>query len=316
MITFLSSAKPFIGLDKENQIRAIRSWKSCAEGAEVILYGDTEGQDLVAKELSVKVHRNVEASEFGTPLFDSIVTHAENVSTHDFFVYLNCDVIMNASLARVIFGLKFRSYLLVGQRIDLGAEVKDLVDVKYLDENIKELAAKGMAKLHWARGSDYFAFSRGTWDPAPSVTIGRAGYDNVLIWDCLKRKIPVIDCTLALRVYHQFHGYGHVAGGKDEVYSGEEARRNTRLLPPNFRGYLESASHRFSKGEIVGNFARNKPVVYLHLLLNLKSNLLILRIVDRVYWRIVRFLRLGASREYSLKEVIDATESSGSEKFR
>ena len=60
------------------------------------------------------------------------------------------------------------------------------------------------------------------------VTMGRAYCDNALVAYCLRRNIPVIDASFALRVEHQFHDYGHIAGGRSSVGHGEEAMSNKR----------------------------------------------------------------------------------------
>ena len=72
MLTFLSSPKPFKGKDKENQYRAITNWLSAADGAEVILYGDSAGIEEAGRELNVKVIKDVESSSLGVPYFGAI----------------------------------------------------------------------------------------------------------------------------------------------------------------------------------------------------------------------------------------------------
>ena len=59
MITFLTSPKPFIGIDKENQYTAIKNWKLIADNVEIILYGNSEGIENAANELNVKIVKNI-----------------------------------------------------------------------------------------------------------------------------------------------------------------------------------------------------------------------------------------------------------------
>ena len=59
MITFLTSPKPFIGIDKENQYRAIKNWKLIADNVEIILYGNSEGIENAANELNVKISYDI-----------------------------------------------------------------------------------------------------------------------------------------------------------------------------------------------------------------------------------------------------------------
>ncbi len=53
MISFLASPKPFTGIGREHQYRAIRSWLSSGKDVEVILYGDAAGIVEAGIELGV-----------------------------------------------------------------------------------------------------------------------------------------------------------------------------------------------------------------------------------------------------------------------
>lgn len=304
MITFLSSPKPFTGINAENQINAIKSWKRSIKGAQVILYGKAEGLRDVAQDLGVSINQDVKCNEYGTPLFDDIVAHAQRTSSHDRFVYINCDVIVDSSLTSALTSIDLDKFLMVGQRIDLDPNVKVDRDIDDLGVFVNDLASKGLARLHAARGSDYFGFSRGLWNPAPSVAIGRGGYDNVLIVDCLKRNIPVVNATLSVIVCHQFHDYSHIRGGRDEVFFGPEAKKNTSLLPPDFYACPESATFRLQAGRLVKNYACGRFLRFLYLRLCLKSDNRFFRQLAWICWKGLRCLKLGSARQYSLDEVL------------
>lgn len=230
MLTFLTSPKPFRGEAVRNQLNAIRSWRLAVPSAEVRLYGDADGiGELVDQTRAVWV-KDIETTTTGTPVFGAIASDAAKNGRFDIQVYVNCDILLFPGFHRAVSLLRWPRFLVVGQRIDLAAGV-DVSEVASAPlRNLRELGQTGKAALHPAAGSDYFVFRRGQWTGIPPVAIGRAGYDNVLIAFCLTRGIPVVDATYAVLAVHQYHEYGHLAGGVDEVFSGAEARENILRL--------------------------------------------------------------------------------------
>ena len=88
--------------------------------------------------------------------------------------------------------------------------------------------------------------------------MGRAYCDNALVSHCLGHDIPVIDASFALRVEHQFHDYGHVTGGRRQVWTGEEALENKhnnqlRDFGPNV---LDATHTLLPDGRVVQNIRR------------------------------------------------------------
>jgi hypothetical protein len=51
---------------------------------------------------------------------------------------------------------------------------------------------------------------------------GTRSRKKALLHFCFTRRIPVIDATLLVVAVHQFHDYGHIAGGLQEVFMGED----------------------------------------------------------------------------------------------
>ncbi len=68
--------------------------------------------------------------------------------------------------------------------------------------------------LHRPAGSDFFLFPRSCYTDIPNFTIGRAGWDNWMIYKARKEKWAVIDCTPSVMIVHQNHDYSHLPGGK------------------------------------------------------------------------------------------------------
>ena len=234
MITFLASPKPFQGIAKEHQYRAIRSWLAAADDAEVILYGGSAGIDEAGNDLGVRVQKQIGCAPSGVPYFGAIASHAAEHGRHDLQVYLNCDIL----LAGIQPGLRdrFDRFLLIGQRIDLGEGV--VVELAQGDwfQRLKDLAGEGKVTLHSPSGIDYFGFRRGMWQTLPTIVIGRCGYDNALLAYFMRNRIPIVDGTFAVTALHQFHDYGHVQGGRrpssGDRTPGEHARRVDREVQP------------------------------------------------------------------------------------
>lgn len=228
MITFLASPKAFVGLAATQQMAAIRSWLAVGAGIEVILYGDSLGTAEVCRALGIRHVPDIEATERGIPYFGAIAGHAAEHARYDVQVYLNCDILLTPHILLASEHISLSAFLMIGQRIDLSEGVEVNANDPGLSSQLKMLADAHRISLHTPGGSDYFAFRRGMWKDLPPVVIGRGGYDNALIAYCLQRRIPVVDATLAVPALHQFHDYGHAAGGVGEVFGG---RMQSATLP-------------------------------------------------------------------------------------
>jgi hypothetical protein len=65
MLTFFTTAKPFVGHSGIIQRNALRSWKLLDPDVEVILFGDEEGAAEVSGELGLRHETKVERDERG-----------------------------------------------------------------------------------------------------------------------------------------------------------------------------------------------------------------------------------------------------------
>jgi len=223
MISFLTSPKPFTGISKSIQLNSIRSWLNIFPENEVLLYGDTEGIEDISWDYKVKRIKNVQTNEYGTPLFNAIAYHAKKYAKYDLQAYINCDIILTPNFISTLHRIKFYQFMMIGQRLDLSEGINWNHAVKNWRRQIMELSVASKICLHSPSGSDYFAFKRGLWDDLPPITIGRGGYDNALIKFVLEKRIPVIDATMSVLAIHQFHDYGHMVRGRQEVFEGPEA---------------------------------------------------------------------------------------------
>jgi hypothetical protein len=256
MISFLGSPKGFSGPAFEQQKNAIRNWLTICPDAEVILYGNSAGTAEASEELGVRHIPDVESTETGIPYFGAIANHAAAHAHYDVQVYLNCDILLTEHLLKTIRRIDFQKFLVIGQRIDLA----EGVNIGCLDHNIisklEMLSKNNQIILHPPAGSDYFIFRRGMWDRLPQVIIGRGGYDTALIAYCLQQRIPVIDATLGIIALHQYHDYSHISGGMSEVFTGEDALKNSTAYQGQTGLSLEDAGWFQAGNKLTRNWAR------------------------------------------------------------
>lgn len=225
MLTLLAVPKPFEGEMDALQRRSVESWR--ALGVQVLLLGDVAE---VARDLDVEHVPGLELTAHGTPRLDSALSLADGAARFPLRCFVNSDVIFGSDVldaVRAVSGQAQR-FLLVGQT----------------EENGRRRGAAAM---------DWFVFPSGLFGVMPPFAIGRACFDNWLVWKARQVGI-VVDATHDVRAVHQPHGYEHVDGGMDEAYYGEEAARNLELAGGKSRLYtLHDASHVLRGGKLRRN---------------------------------------------------------------
>ncbi len=250
MITVFASPKPFVGMASTHQTNAIRSWLALAPDVEVLLFGDASGTKETAERLGVAHVPDVDCSEEGAPSFTAIADHAERYGRYETQLYINCDIVVTKTLLSIVGQVPFRQYLIVGQRLDLPGDVMIDVTENRWDARLVDLVARDDIGFHPPTACDYFVFPRGLWRTVPPLVIGRAAFDNALIAHCLRDSVPVIDATRDVIVLHPSHSYGHVAGGKETVWRGEEAQSNLKSIGNCPAPGVWDATWRFTDGRL------------------------------------------------------------------
>ncbi|MEW5941277.1 MAG: hypothetical protein AB1750_16560 [Chloroflexota bacterium] len=215
-MTFLalfSAPKPFtdphIALIQRN---AIRSWTLLPD-VEVLLLGEEIGLAEAARDLGVTHIPNVGRNENGTPLISSMFQLARENSLSDLLCIVNADMLLMPDFveaARQVSSLK-DNFVLLSQRWDL--DVTQPLDFTPGWESHLRNTVRSTASLHRPAGSDFFLFPKSCYADIPDFAIGRAGWDNWMIYKARKEKWPVIDCTPSVMIVHQNHGYAHLPGG-------------------------------------------------------------------------------------------------------
>ncbi len=305
MITFLSSPKAFTGIARENQMTAIRSWQRVHPEAEIFLYGGAPGTAEAAATLGVKHVAAVDCSASGIPFFEGIARHAAAAARFSTHVYLNCDIILTDHVLDAVKNVPFPSYLMIGQRIDLGEAATRRVHQDRGASALRIAFSDPESTLHPPSGIDYFIYSRGLWDELKPVVVGRGGYDSALLAFCLRREIPVIDATLMVLAIHEHHDYGHVPGAVTEVFWGKDARENRELhgirhSPPN----VADATWRMIRGKLIPTTSRGDLLRRVENRLRYRWNLRLASYGIRALWRALVGLRLYRTPRLDFADVV------------
>lgn len=228
-LTIFATPKPFtdphIDLIQQN---AIGSWLHLGEDVEVVLVGEEEGYSAVVEKYQIAHQPRVSRNEWGTPLVDSIFIQARKTSQNNLLVYLNADIILTPDFVTAVQEIKQieERFLIVGRRWDLRVEEEIDFEGKWVHELEQKICNQG--KLHDHTALDYFVFPREIFTDIPPFAIGRAGWDNWMVYHALKQGWTVIDVTPSVIVIHQDHDYDHLPEGKPH-YDLDESSYNVIL---------------------------------------------------------------------------------------
>jgi hypothetical protein len=228
VLTVFSAPKAFVGEIGEIQRRALASW--VALGGEVVVVGDEEGVADAARAAGAAHVPAIERTAHGTPRLDSVFEEIDGIAANPLRCFVNADVILHDDLLVAVQAVSEgnQRFLLVGQTREEG-------------------------RLRGAAALDYFVFPAGLYDQVPPFAIGRACFDNWLVWRARQEGV-VVDATRAVFAEHQRHDYEHLEGGKAEAYYGEEAARNLDLAGGKSHLYtIHDASHVLVDGQLRRN---------------------------------------------------------------
>ena len=257
MITFFSTPKPFRGHIGVIQRNALRSWKLVHPEAEVLLLGDDEGAAEVCRELGIRHIPLVEKNSRGTNYVASLFDQAQEVARHDLLCYLNCDILLLSDFRQVVEATAQNPipFLMAGRRWDV--DIRHSIDFQDpgWEPGIRKVALKAN-RQRAAQWIDYFVFRRGLfYRKIPSLVIGRAGWDNWVLWYARASGAQVIDASQVILAVHQNHDYTHHPEGEKGIYEGVEALENGNFLEGHkkFRT-LDNATHVLTPGGLRRNF--------------------------------------------------------------
>jgi len=252
LITLFSAPKPFtnphIAMIQRN---AIKSWTLLPD-VEIILLGEEQGLAEAARELSVKHIPHVERNPNGVPLISSMFKLVRENSNSELLSIINADMVLMPDFvenAKQALKLKDK-FVLLSQRWDY--DITSPLDfAEGWQSRLREDVRK-QNQLHRPAGSDFFLFPKSCYQDIPNFIIGRAGWDNWMIYKARKENWSVIDCTPSVMIVHQNHDYSHLPGAKPH-YDHPETNENIRLAggQANIRYTILDATHQLADGKLI-----------------------------------------------------------------
>ncbi len=252
LLTLFSAPKPFtdphIAMIQRN---AIKSWTLLPD-VEVILLGEETGLAEAAKEFGVKNIPNVARNESGVPLISSMFQLAREHSDSELLCIVNADMILMDDFIEVARRSRLQrdKFVLLSQRWDY--DIASPIDFAEGWESRLRESVRKQNQLHRPAGSDFFLFPKSCYQDVPNFTIGRAGWDNWMIYKARKEHWAVIDCTPSVMIAHQNHDYSHLPDGKPH-YEHPETNENIRLAggQANVRYTILDATHQLADGKLI-----------------------------------------------------------------
>jgi hypothetical protein len=250
LITLFSAPKPFTDPHIMTiQRNAIKSW-TLLPNVEVILLGEEIGLTEAARELGVKHISNVTRNENGTPLISSMFQLSRKNSNSELLCIINADMILMPDFVEVAKqSVKLKDkFVLLSQRWDL--DITEPIEFTEGWQNRLRSTVHRQGQLHRPAGSDFFLFPKSYYKDVPDFAIGRAGWDNWMIYKARKENWPVIDCTPSIMIVHQNHLYSHLPGGKSH-HEHPDTNENIRLAGGQapIRYTILDSTHRLLNGK-------------------------------------------------------------------
>lgn len=251
-LTIFTTPKPFTNAHiAVIQRNALANWRALGEDVAVILLGDEAGAAEAAAKFGALHLPDVARNKEGTPLISDLFSQAREHAGGPLLAYVNADILLMpdfVTTARRAAETR-QHFLLVGQRWDLDVTEPLAFDAGW-DVELRQLAqTKG--RLHPPAGSDYFIFPKDEFREMPQFAIGRAGWDNWMIYWARRQGWPVVDASANIFIIHQNHDYAHLPGGKPH-YRQPESIDNIRMAGGRMvtRFMLHDCSHRMQDGKI------------------------------------------------------------------
>jgi len=261
MLTIFSIPKAFKGHIGTIQRNAIQSWALLRTQPELILLGNDEGTAEVAREFGVQHLPSVATSGHGTPLLSDLFRQAEAAASSSWMCYVNADIMLLSDFAAAFEEVRRQvpKFLMVSKRINIDIP-EALAFEAYWESHIKARRdSTGVDGDYTA--IDVFVFPKGTYAHVPDFAIGRLWFDHWLIKAVREQNLPVVDASRVAPVLHQNHDYGHVAGGREQVWRGREAERNFQLYGGVEHAYtLLDVTHELTSDGSIRKVRFRKPI--------------------------------------------------------
>lgn len=228
-LTFMTSCKPFIGRDAENQNLALQSWRNA--GVEVVIAGDEAAQAASTQDLTIVAQiRRAEDLQSAAPYLRSIVEAGLQMGTSPWLCLSNADIVIPEDFKARLDRLVRRhgsNAIFAARRRNLHVHRADLQERMPLPAD--------EWSFYSPLGSDVFIASRPMWEKIlakmPDFVFGRVTWDNWMHCSMIRLGKPV-DASWPLEAYHLPHDYQIQNGESLDVASHTQtpADRHNRAL--------------------------------------------------------------------------------------
>jgi hypothetical protein len=250
-LTIFTSPKPFIDPHIVTiQRNAIRSWTELGDQVEVILMGDEVGMAELSSELKIKHLSDIACNNDGTPMISDMFLQANQISKSPMLAYINADMIMLEDVLETSKKIlkMYDKFLLVGRRWNL--DITEEINFTEGWQNRLQNQVKENGIIQRPTGSDYFIYPRTVLKTTPKFVVGRAGWDNWMIYHGVTQPWPIIETTETIMGVHQNHDYSHLPEGQRH-YKLPESFENIRLAGGHKHIYtLHEVNKMYSSGKI------------------------------------------------------------------
>jgi hypothetical protein len=214
LLTIITSVKPFVDPHIINlQRNAFQSWKELGPDVDIVVVGEEIGLAEVCQEMNLRRAPAIRRNRGGTPLVSSIYELGRQASTTPLLAYINADIVVLPDFlegARKAFE-QYEKFLIIGQRWDLEVTAPINFSTGWQKTLWRQVEMNG--KHHRRVGSDYFIFPRTCFTDIPDLTVGRAFWDNWMIFWARHNHWPTIDASDGIQIIHQNHDYSHLPQG-------------------------------------------------------------------------------------------------------
>ncbi|KAJ8907247.1 hypothetical protein NDN08_003728 [Rhodosorus marinus] len=255
-VHIFTAPKPFIGVDRVNQLRALGSWLALCPKPNITFLGGGEGYEEVARLHGVRMETRVDTSFSGLPLFPSMLARA-NESRSAVVVLINSDIMLFNDFSMVLSKVEaeFDKFFMIGARWDVEDLPSSPEEDSYTFRNRVVIHARRTAQLHTFGGVDMWAWNtrKGPLFEGimPRFSNGRGKYDNWFTHEAIHAGFrDVVDVSEAVSLVHVKHDH--------HLVSEVESTQNKAGFN---RGYWSSGVH--GKFELwINNYLANSHGTY------------------------------------------------------
>ncbi|HVP21145.1 MAG TPA: glycosyltransferase family A protein [Anaerolineaceae bacterium] len=252
LLTIITSVKPFVDPHIINlQRNAFQSWKELGPDVDIVVVGEEAGLAEVCQEMNLRRAPAIRRNQGGTPLVSSIYELGRQASTSPLLAYINADILVMPDFlegARQA-AEKYQKFLIMGRRWDL--DVTAPIDFSEGWQARLWQQVQSTGKHHRRVGSDYFIFPRDCFVDIPDLTVGRAFWDNWMIYWARRNHWATIDGSDGIQIIHQNHDYSHLPHGQSH-HKHPDTYENVRLGGGSRTTFLlDDANKKLTPGGIV-----------------------------------------------------------------